>query len=147
MAWQTAFPEVHAGLDDAPPAVSDGIVVTTALEGDKEYPELMMYAMDTDSGDIIWKESLGEGDLVDNNKSGVPMIYKDAVYVGSPITKTFYAYDLMTGEEQWSFENEVMKALPVAQDDIVYFTNTKGMVYAMNTKTSNVVGQIELGIY
>lgn len=145
MAWQTGFPEVHAGLDDVPPAVSDEIVVTTALEGEKDYPEHMMYAMDAESGDIVWKESLGEGDPVDDNKSGAPMIYNETIYVGSPITKTFYAYDLITGEKQWSFENEVIKAPPVAQDDIVYFSNAEGMVYAMDAKTGDVAGQRELG--
>src|SRR5699024_7711173 len=30
--WQNEFPDVYSGLDDVPPAVSDNIVVTTALE-------------------------------------------------------------------------------------------------------------------
>lgn len=41
--------------------------------------------------------------MVENNKSGAPTIDDGTVYVGSPITETFYAYDLTTGEQLWSF--------------------------------------------
>jgi len=144
--WQTEFAEVYAGLDDAPPAVFDNIVVTTALEEveDEGQAEHFMYAMDTETGDLIWKESLGEGEKVSNNKSGAPMIYEGNIYVGSPITKTFYAYDLKSGEKLWEFENEVMKAPPVAQDGTVYFSNTKGFVYALDAETGEVVAEKEL---
>lgn len=145
LKWQTEFPDVFAGLDDVPPAVKDDIVVTTAIEGDSDNPNHMIYSMDIETGDILWEDSLGVGEFVENNKSGAPMIYKDKVYVGSPITKTFYAYDLKSGDKVWEFENEVIKAPPVAQDDIVYFTNAKGSVYALNANNGEVVGQKELG--
>ncbi|RKQ34307.1 PQQ-binding-like beta-propeller repeat protein [Oceanobacillus halophilus] len=144
LAWQTEFPKVIAGLDDVPPAVSEDIVVTTALEGERDTPEHFMYALDKESGDIIWKVSLGIGEMVSNNKSGAPMIYEGKIYVGSPITKTFYAYDLETGDKLWEFENEVMKAPPVAQDGVVYFSNTKGFVYALNSETGEKLGEVEL---
>lgn len=144
IAWQKDFPDVIAGLDDVPPAVADDIVVTTAVEGETTDPEHFMYAMDINSGELLWKESLGKGEFVENNKSGAPMIYEGNIYVGSPITKTFYAYDLQTGEQLWKFENEIMKAPPVAQDDIVYFTNTKGYVYALDADDGNVLGKKEL---
>lgn len=143
--WQTEFPDVVAGLDDVPPAVSDNIVVTTAVEGSYEDPEHFMYAMDTATGEMLWKESFGTGDMVKNNKSGAPIIYEGNIYVGSPITKTFYAYDLKTGEKQWEFENEVMKAPPVAQDGIVYFGNTKGFLYALDAETGELLDEMEVG--
>lgn len=142
--WQREFPDVFAGLDDVPSAVSDDIVVTTALEGDSDNPEHFMYALDTETGELIWKESLGTGDFVENNKSGAPIIYDGKVYVGSPITETFYAYDLKTGEELWSFEDEIMKAPPVAQGGVVYFSNTEGLVYALDAESGDIVGKKEL---
>lgn len=57
--WQKEFPHVFAGLDDVPAASAEGIIVTTALQGD----------------------------FVKNNKSGAQMIHNDHIYVGSPITK------------------------------------------------------------
>ncbi|MFC3018325.1 outer membrane protein assembly factor BamB family protein [Virgibacillus litoralis] len=142
--WQTEFPEVFAGLDDVPPAVSDNIVVTTALTGNSDNPEHWLYALDAETGDIIWQKTLGTGEFVKNNKSGAPIIYEGKIFVGSPITKTFYAYDLKSGEKLWEYENEVMKAPPVAKDGVVYFSNTKGMVYALDSENGNVVGQKEL---
>ncbi|CQR46204.1 Outer membrane protein assembly factor BamB precursor [Paraliobacillus sp. PM-2] len=142
--WQTDFPDVVAGLDDVPPAVSDGIVVTTAIEGSYDDPNHMMYAMDTNSGDIIWETSLGEGEMVSNNKSGAPIIHKGNIYVGSPITKTFYAYDLATGEKVWEFEDEIMKGPPVAKDGVVYFGNKNGVMHALDTTTGDLIKQIEL---
>src|SRR5699024_3878568 len=82
--WQKEFPDVISGLDDVPPAVTDNIVVTTALEeGAGGKPEHFIYAMDVGNGELLWKESLGIGEMVKNNKSGAPMIYEKTVYVGS----------------------------------------------------------------
>ncbi|MYL57154.1 PQQ-binding-like beta-propeller repeat protein [Virgibacillus halodenitrificans] len=142
--WQTEFPDVFAGLDDVPPAVSKNLVVTTALVGNSDNPEHKMYAMNVDTGDIVWEASLGVGEFVKNNKSGAPMIYEGKVFVGSPITKTFYAYDLESGKMIWKFKNEVMKAPPVAQDGIVYFSNTKGYVYALDVETGEKIGEKKL---
>lgn len=144
--WQEEFPDVFSGLDDVPSAVHENTVITTALEkaDDGESPEHFIYALDTETGEIQWKESLGVGEMVKNNKSGAPMIYDNKVFVGSPITKTFYAYDLETGEKLWEFENEVMKAPPVAKDDIVYFSNVKGSVYALDVDSGELLGEVEL---
>ncbi|WP_066192521.1 outer membrane protein assembly factor BamB family protein [Gracilibacillus timonensis] len=143
-AWQTEFPEVIAGLDDVPPAVADDLVITTAIEGTQEEPEHKMYAMDTETGELAWEASFGVGQFVKNNKSGAPIIYEDMIYVGSPITKTFYAFDLDTGEKQWEFENEVMKAPPVAQDGVVYFSNAEGFIYALDAESGEALGEKQL---
>lgn len=62
-----------------------------------------IFAMDSDSGDVKWEQSLGIGKMVSNNKSGAPMLYNQEVFVGSPITKSFYAFDAKTGEELWCY--------------------------------------------
>ncbi|WP_245745378.1 PQQ-binding-like beta-propeller repeat protein [Lentibacillus persicus] len=142
--WQMEFPDVFAGLDDVPPAVANNTVVTTAVTGDIDSPEHWLYALNAETGEILWEESLGTGAFVRNNKSGAPIIYDDKVLVGSPITQTFYAYDLESGEKLWEFENEVIKAPPAAQDGIVYFSNKEGMVYALDTETGEVIGKKEL---
>ncbi|MDN6627033.1 MAG: PQQ-binding-like beta-propeller repeat protein, partial [Pisciglobus halotolerans] len=93
---------------------------------------------------LLWKKSLGTGRLVKNNKSGAPMIYKDKVYLGSPMTKTFYAFDLKTGKKVWEFENERIKAPPVAKNGVVYFSNAEGLVYALDTESGKEVGKVAL---
>ncbi|WP_181349242.1 PQQ-binding-like beta-propeller repeat protein [Thalassobacillus sp. CUG 92003] len=173
--WETKIPDATAGLDDVPPAISNDTVVTTVLETPdslalkdiyhssgamqaykeitkslfglerSSHPEHFIYALDTETGEIKWRESLGVGPLVKNNKSGAPMIYDGKVFVGSPITQQFYAYDLDTGERLWTEENTVNKAPPVAKDNAVYFTNAEGFVHAYDTETGEEVGRKELG--
>ncbi|MFG6147959.1 PQQ-binding-like beta-propeller repeat protein [Halobacillus sp. B23F22_1] len=56
-----------------------------------------------------------------------------------------YAYDLKSGERQWEYEDEVMKAPPVAKDNVVYFGNTKGLVQALDAESGEKQGELELG--
>ena len=52
-------------------------------------PTHMIYAMDIKSGEIIWKDNLGIGAMVSNNKSGAPVVYEDKVFVGVPLLNRF----------------------------------------------------------
>lgn len=104
-----------------------------------------IYAMDTDSGEIVWKERLGTGPMVPNNKSGAPIVYDGKIFVGSPITKSFYAFDAETGERLWTHESNVNKAPPVADGGIVYFTDAKGLVYAFHADNGELAGKKYVG--
>jgi outer membrane protein assembly factor BamB len=111
----------------------------------KKIPNHMLYAMDIRTGEIKWETSLGKGLMVANNKSGAPVVYKDKVFVGSPITKKFYAFGALSGEQIWSYDSHVNKAPPVADKDQVFFTDTKGMVYAFQTDSGKLLGKKQLG--
>lgn len=104
-----------------------------------------IYAMDIDTGELVWEEKLGMGMMVPNNKSGAPIVYDGKIFVGSPITKSFYAFDAETGEQLWTYESNVNKAPPVADGGIVYFTDAKGFVYAFNADNGELVGKKHLG--
>jgi len=108
-------------------------------------PKHIMYAMDINSGKMVWRKSLGSGPMVSNNKSGAPMIYEGEIFVGSPITQSFYAYDAKTGDQLWTYESNVNKAPPVADKGVVYFTDTKGLVYAFNVENGELLGKKHLG--
>lgn len=144
--WETEIPQVAMGLDDVPPAIDNGIAVTTALvinsNGESEHE---IYALDINTGEILWKDNWGAGELVANNKSGAPMIHEGKVFVASPKTETYYAYDLESGEQLWSYEDEAAKAPPVAQDGVVYFSNKAGSVVGMDIETGEKVREKELG--
>lgn len=148
LVWKREFEDVYAGLDDVPPSIyKNKYVFTTALEetGDPSKPNHMIYAMDIKTGDVVWEESLGTGEMVKNNKSGAPIVYEDAVFVGSPITKTFYSFDAKTGKQLWNYPSNVNKAPPVADKGIVYFADTKGIVYAFKSDSGKLLGKKELG--
>ncbi|WP_053070596.1 PQQ-binding-like beta-propeller repeat protein [Halomonas sp. PR-M31] len=117
------------------------------LVGRKPYKRSQhdLYALDTNSGDIVWERSLGKGAMVFNNKSGAPMLYNGKLFVGSPITKKFYAFDAENGEQLWEYESHVNKAPPVADGDVVYFTDAKGLVYGFDTESGDLLGRKMLG--
>lgn len=108
-------------------------------------PHHVLYGMHTDTGDIVWEASMGKGDMVQNNKSGAPMIYEDRVFIGSPFTESFYAFDLQSGKKEWEFSNAVIKAPPAAKDGIVYFTNAAGAVHALDAESGKELAGKELG--
>src|SRR5699024_1222941 len=115
----------------------------------KKEPEVLyehiLYAMDVNNGDIVWEESMGVGTMVLNNKSGAPILYENKVFVGSPITKSFYGFDATNGNELWKYESNINKAPPIADNKVVYFTDTKGLVYGFDTTSGSLIGKKLLG--
>lgn len=107
--------------------------------------EHKLYAMDINDGTVEWEKSLGKGPMVSNNKSGAPILYDNKVFVGSPITESFYAYDADDGEQLWKYESHINKAPPVADNGVVYFTDTKGLVYGFDTESGDLLGRKLLG--
>ncbi|GAA1345854.1 PQQ-binding-like beta-propeller repeat protein [Arthrobacter roseus] len=149
--WQSDFPETLYGMDDVPPAVHDSVLVTTAIEAvpedqNREEGEFThtIYGVNTSDGSVLWKDTLGKGKPKPNNKSGAPMIYNSNVFVGSPTTKTFYSYDLMTGERLWQFDSGTVKGAPVAKDGVVYFGNTDGEIHGLSAESGEEQGSHQL---
>ncbi|TDL46995.1 PQQ-binding-like beta-propeller repeat protein [Kocuria rosea] len=145
-AWTTELPDVQSGLDDVPPAVSEGIVVTTSHRDvvPAEQLEHWAHALSADTGEVLWELRLGDGPFVPNNKSGAPTIADGVVYVGSPTTRTLYALDLRTGEELWSHDSGSVKAAPVVVDGHVVYTTTQGEIGALDAGTGALVGSEQL---
>lgn len=114
-------------------------------ENEKKLYEHKMYAFDIKSGEIKWEKSLGVGQMVPNNKSGAPIVYKDSIFVGSPIAKKFLAFDAETGNRLWSYHSNVTKAPPAADQNQVFFTDTKGLVFAFDTESGDLLGKKMLG--
>lgn len=143
--WETKLPEVEMGLDDVPPAIDEGIVVTTGLiDNENGEPEHEIYAMDITTGDILWQDNWGTGAEIEDNKSGAPMIHDGKVFVASPKTETYYAYDLKSGEKLWDFKDAAAKGPPVAKDGIVYFANEEGAVVGMDMENGEKVKEKQL---
>lgn len=149
-AWRTELPEVTAGIDDVPPAVADGVVVTTAVRartneqtGERgETHEIL--ALDTATGRIRWRDDLGTGPAGSNNRSGAPMIHDGTVFVGSPTTGRSYAYDLNSGRQLWHSPTGAVKGAPATDGDSVYFSTVEGTVEVLDPGTGERQRDIEL---
>ncbi|WP_298585406.1 PQQ-binding-like beta-propeller repeat protein [uncultured Kocuria sp.] len=146
MVWTTAMPDVRSGLDDVPPAVSEGVVVTTSHRDivPAERLEHWAHAFSADTGELLWEVHLGDGPFVPNNKSGAPAVADGVMYVGSPTTRMLYALDLRTGEELWSHDSGPIKAPPVVVDGHVVYTTTQGEIGAVDTGTGALAGSRQL---
>lgn len=138
-------------MGDVPPAVADGIVVITApiTLPEDEYHEVherhMIYALDAETGELLWEDDLGQGPGIQNNRSGAPMIDDGTVFVGSPITEASYAYDLHSGEHLWTYHTGGVKGAPVAQDDTVFFSTMGGWIHALDVDTGEKLGERHMG--
>lgn len=146
MAWETMMPDVESGIDDVPPAVSEGIVVTTSHRDivPAQRLEHWAHAFDATTGKILWEVKLGDGPFVNNNKSGAPVIADGVVYVGSPTTRTLYALDLQTGEQLWSHDSGPIKAPPAVVDDLVIYTTTQGRIGVVEAGSGKLVREQRL---
>lgn len=105
----------------------------------------VIYAMDIATGEVIWRKNIGSGSQVTNNKSGAPMVYQGKVFVGSPLTRAFYAYDAKTGQKLWSYSSRTNKAPPVADEGKVFFTDTSGVIYALDVDSGELLGAKYVG--
>ncbi|TLS35156.1 PQQ-binding-like beta-propeller repeat protein [Pseudalkalibacillus caeni] len=118
------------------------VIDGSVLQNEEHY----LYALDAKNGEVLWKKNLGNGAWVKNNKSGAPMVYKNNVYLGSPITKKYYSVDVKSGEINWDYEvGFLTKAPPVAEKNIVYFTDVGGYVSAFDSKAGELLGRKQLG--
>lgn len=149
MAWEAEFPEFNRGLDDVPPAVDEGLVVTTAnralfpgIAGPRETHTIV--AIDEQSGQERWRHDIGTGPAPTNNRSGAPTISDGVVYVGSPTMSAAYAYDLHTGDQLWRNPIGAIKGAPVIDGEDAYFSTTAGDVYRLDTRSGEITGKLGL---
>lgn len=151
VAWQREFPTTRS-MGDVPPAVADGIVVITATVTlpedsfeDGFHERHMIFAVDAETGELLWKDDLGEAPKIVNNRSGEPTIHDGTIFVGSPTTKISYAYDLRSGERLWTYHTGAVKGGPVVDDGVAYFATTSGWIHALDEATGEKVGELHLG--
>ncbi|SHE65305.1 Outer membrane protein assembly factor BamB, contains PQQ-like beta-propeller repeat [Modicisalibacter ilicicola DSM 19980] len=157
-----------ATFTDVPPAVSeDGVVVITGMMNASLLDEAQkrrhashrgyfhfIYALDAASGELLWSDLLGSGPHQDNNTSGAPTIAGDGVYVGSPYTWSFFAYDLESGERRWEYPvGAKIKGAPAIIDGKVVFGDTAGFLHLLDAEKGQVpvcdsgrpVGKLKVG--
>jgi outer membrane protein assembly factor BamB len=115
------------------PAVGDGVVyVGDATTGN-------VYALNADSGDLIWLTPTG-GSLL-----APPSVYRNAVFVGGaePVLR---ALDSSTGASLWNFPTQDgIGGMAAAADGIVYFGSDDGFIYAADAQTGRELWRFAAG--
>lgn len=99
------------------------------------------YAVDTASGDLKWKFSVGGAILT------TPLVYKGKIYFGS-FDGNLYALDAVSREKglafpaggEWAYKVEDwIWSGPIRDGNNIYFATTGGRVYALNAITGKSV--------
>ncbi|MFT9846743.1 outer membrane protein assembly factor BamB family protein [Aneurinibacillus sp. REN35] len=159
-------------VTDVPPAISENNVVVitgTKKVNDPLNPSFLLteeerkqygtaaanyhfiYAFDASTGTLLWKDLLGTGPNQSRpfpltNTSGAPAIAGDYAFVGSPYTKSFFAYHLPSGKKVWEYKTEAgIKGAPAIKDGLVYAGDTKGTLYILRAKDGSLVNKHKIG--
>lgn len=89
-----------------------------------------MYALDSDTGETVWKYRAGEGrgEIVHS-----PAVSDDVLYFGST-DGYLYALDVQTGGLLWKYGIDCggFRSSPAVTQDTVYIGGTDGFFYALN---------------
>ncbi|MFC2059048.1 PQQ-binding-like beta-propeller repeat protein, partial [Chloroflexota bacterium] len=125
-----------AGLQ---PFWSQGIVTETQVSSPSiiddtlyvESGEGVLYALNADTGAIIWTCPTGE----QANSYSTPAFYNNTVFVGSPDGK-LYAVDAIEGTVKWTYwTSGKVNGSPVVDNDTVYFQSSEQTLYAIDATT------------
>jgi len=96
-----------------------------------------IYALDRWSGAELWKQnliSIAGGEQLDpwDYHHGAPVIHGSTIYFGLS-EGSLSGFDLQTGEKVEQFitlDSAVVRCIPAVKDDIIYFGDWNGVVYA-----------------
>ncbi|MFZ0548971.1 MAG: PQQ-binding-like beta-propeller repeat protein [Candidatus Promineifilaceae bacterium] len=116
------------------PTYQDGVLYVGSL--DKH-----IYALEAKTGNLMWEQSVA------GSVSGQVVVGSDLIYVGS-FDKQLHALDKATGEIRWEAPEggteDWVWAAPVLADDVVYFTDKKGHVFAVEAETGRPIWDVQL---
>jgi outer membrane protein assembly factor BamB len=131
LAWQ--FEAQHSIWST--PTYENGVLYVGSL--DKH-----IYALDAQTGDLLWEQALA------GSVSGQVAVGEDLIYVGS-FDKQLHALDKATGTVRWEMPEggteDWVWAAPVLADEVVYFSDKKGNVFAVEAETGRTIWTAQIG--
>ncbi|GAB5490241.1 MAG: hypothetical protein Phog2KO_04560 [Phototrophicaceae bacterium] len=105
----------------AAPLLADGVLYIASINH-------KLYAVDALTGQSLWAEPVD----LDGAIASTPVLHNGSLYVGS---YSHFMYQIsLTGEITNTYEGENwIWGSPVIQNDVLYYTDLSGYVYALNT--------------
>lgn len=147
--WRSdPFPANASGIGDCPLA-SDG----RRIYGEYVVPDIGVpisigqvvhehaYALDLETGALVWDMPLQSGPLPMRNEAGIPVVHGGVVYVGGAAAPWVNAIDAATGYVIWRKEiyGPVKSAFTV-KNGVVYFGDLGGFLWALNARSGARIG-------
>ncbi|OGS40964.1 MAG: hypothetical protein A3K77_07070 [Euryarchaeota archaeon RBG_13_31_8] len=112
------------------PVVADEKIIVGNEKGN-------VYALENDSGNIIWQINLSDEIYISESEN-------DLLFICSG--KNCYAIDISTGNQVWSFETGgVITSRPFVDDDDIYFGSWDTFVYSLNSTNGDLKWKYETG--
>lgn len=153
VVWRTGFSKGTSGMGDCP-QVTDGRRIycdyvspilpdTATVIGNLTVERA--YALDAKTGAPIWDVALEGGSLPIRNEAAIPLLSGGRLYFGSAIAPWMHALDPQSGMLAWETPTRgVVKGGVVSVDDVVYFGDLAGYLWALDAKTGEVIGDKQL---
>lgn len=130
LAWQ--FEAEHSIWSS--PAYEDGVLYVGSLDKN-------IYALNAQTGDLLWEQALA------GSVSGQVAVGEELLYVGS-FDKQLHALDKETGAIRWEVPEggteDWVWAAPTLVDEVVYFTDKSGNVFAVDAETGRTVWTVQI---
>ncbi len=116
------------------PAVGGEVVVAAdrAAPLPGETTDTLAYGVSVDDGEVLWTHDFGTSDEVGVNWRAAPVAGDGLGYV--PTTRTLAALDLATGEEHWTYDEEIAVSPALVGDRLLVCLPT-GELLALDAAT------------
>ncbi|WP_277543831.1 outer membrane protein assembly factor BamB family protein [Haloarcula laminariae] len=131
------FFEMDSGTHAAPAVTDD-----TVIAGDSQ----RLYALNRADGNEVWRANMGQHGL--NNAP--PVANNGTVLVPTGHNDTYngklFAFDIGTGEQQWTFQTEgLYLGVLATHDGTVYLAESNDNLYALDAETGEVQWKYNIG--
>jgi outer membrane protein assembly factor BamB len=162
IAWQTKLVGVIGATDDCTPAVANGLVYIEGVTSPPQHTFTVLpptgtpvqedlYALDAQTGQIVWTFHEGLGHTPFFYAASTPTVVGNSVYFGSSVTTSFYSVNARTGAlnwayqvaKQWQLPNSIGESGTIA-DGIVWTGTFGGLLLGLRASDGTVVVQKHL---
>ena len=94
------------GFATVSPAVQqqDGLIISSVLvdaDVTNNNATVLAFALDANSGNIVWTQAIGSGVIPTGFVGPIPMLHKGKAYFSNPLSSTVAALDVQSGLTQW----------------------------------------------
>jgi outer membrane protein assembly factor BamB len=154
--WRHLFGKFDGALSDCPLASDAGALYGMYV---RQLPPVKMpyvafgrpaeqhvYSLDKTTGAQRWDRTLPRvrGLIPTYNESAIPLLYAGTLYDGSGLAPVVTALDPRTGAVKWQVHvNGAVKGGIAARDNVLYFGDYAGYLWAVDARTGLAVGNVK----
>lgn len=138
---------VHLPTPGTPYGPSTGPTLTPPQTTGSSTASLLAYAVNAQTGQVVWTQNLGSGYIPDGFTGSVPVLNNGTVYLGNPLTGSEFALNAQTGTPVWSEALGQTAEAPgvVVGSDLIQPAGP--YLFTLDTQTGKILNQFRGGGY